>query len=331
MKALKCMICALLALCLLSVPAFASLPEPGVGAEYYVQDEANVLSSETEDQIVAYNIDLETACDGAQLVVVTVNYLDEDSDVAATRLMNDRGVGSADQSNGMLLLLVAREARGWLAVGSGLDDEFTDDVAGEYLEQYFWDDVDAGDFDGAVQTLTKELYDWYMDYYDVLGSSSGQSGAQYGDVYYAQPAQSSRSSAGSFASVLFLIIFVVLFLWIVSAASRFGRMRRWGYTGGFFPIFWFGGSRRYRDWYRRQPPPPPGGFGRSPGPGPRPSMNNPFTRSVRPRGGGFGGVSRGGGAGRSSGFRSGGGFRGGGGFHGGGFGGHSGGGGAGRR
>ncbi len=324
MRALKCTLAAILVLCMLAVPAWASLPDAGSGAAFYVQDEANVLSSETESRILEYNAFLESACDSAQLVVVTVNYLDEDADVAATRLMNDRGVGSAEQQNGMLLLLVAKEARGWLAVGSGLDDEFTDDVAGEYLEQYFWDDVDDGDFDDAVQTLTGRLYDWYLDYYGVSNMTADQSGMQYEEIY--DPAPSRHTTGVTILGLLSLFLIVIAVIWVMGAVSRFTQMRRGGYSGGFFPIFWFGGGRRYRDWYRRQPPPPPGpgGFGRSPGP--RPYTNSTFTRSARPRGGGFGGVSRGGGAGRSSG-----GFRGGGGFHGGGFGGHSGGGGAGRR
>ncbi len=318
MRALKCTLAALLALCLISVPAFASLPEVDADLTSCVLDQANVLSSETENQVYLYNAFLERECDGAQLVVVTVNYLDEDADVAATKLMNDIGVGSAAQNNGMLLLLVAREARGWLAVGDGLDGTFTENVAGNYLEQYFWDDVDDGDFDGAVLGLTKALYDWYLDYYDVSGSDVT---APMDDIYDMAPAPAPASGGGSFIGAVGLVILLVLLVWVLGAASRFSRMRRWGYTGGFFPIFWFGGGNRYRSWYRRQPPPPPGP-GPGPGPGPRPTGGSMFRSSgFRPGGG----RTSGGGAGRSSG----GSFRSGGGFHGGG--GHSGGGGAGRR
>ncbi len=341
MKALRTALVLLLTACLLTVPVYASLPEPGTGAAFYVQDEANVLSSETEQQLLEYNAYLERVCDGAQLAVVTVNYLDDDADVAATRLMNDRGLGSADQSNGMLLLLVAKEARGWLAVGAGLDRAFSDEQAGEYLEDYFWDDVDAGRFDQAVQTLTGKLYDWYLDYYGVSDTSYSQSGSSIQDIYGYEPAPVRQSRIGSIFRGLMVVLMLFVLVWILGAASRFTRMRRWGYSGGFFPIFWFGGRRRYRDWTRRQPPPPPGprgpggpaGFGGpggfmggsfgGPRPGARPTT---FTRPSPPRGSGFGGRSRGGGAGRSGGS-----FRGGGGFHGGGFGGHSGGGGAGRR
>ena len=100
---------ALLLVVLLAVPAWAIDLEPGTGDGFYVRDTANMLSTETEDLIAAYNASiLEPACDSAQLVVVTVRYLDQDADLAATELLSDWGVGSASQSNGMLLLLVGR-------------------------------------------------------------------------------------------------------------------------------------------------------------------------------------------------------------------------------
>ena len=165
MRALKKTAIILLILSLLAVPALAADIEPGTGSGFYVRDTANVLSSDTESTVAEYNAVLENQCDGAQLVVATVSYLDEDADVAATRLMNDWGVGDSSQANGMLLLLVANEHRGWLAIGDGIDGDFTGDMADEYLEDYFWPDVDRNRFDDAVQKLTEELYDWYLDYY----------------------------------------------------------------------------------------------------------------------------------------------------------------------
>ncbi len=323
MRALKCTLIALLALCLMSVPAFASLPEVDADMTSCVLDQANVLSSETENQIYLYNAFLERACDGAQLVVVTVNYLDEDADVAAAKLMNDIGVGSADQSNGMLLLLAAKEARGGVTAGDGIDEAFYDDFSEAYYDD-FWDDVDAGRFDDAVQALTGHIYDWYLDHYGVTDNvSSGVSGTPMDDIYDMAPAPARSSGRSAFIGSVGMILLLVLIIWLLGAASRFTRMRRWGYTGGFFPIFWFGGHRRYNDWYRRQPPPPPGP-GPGPGPGPRPGPRSTGGSMFR-SGGGFHGGGHAGGASRPSGsFRSGGG-----GFHGGG--GHSGGGFRGRR
>lgn len=322
MRVLKYALALLAALLLLAAPAYAIDLEPGTGAGFYVRDAANVLSPETESVIAEYNATLENNCDGAQLVVATVGYLDEDSDIAATELMNDWGVGGS-QNNGMLLLLVANEYRGWLAVGDGLDSAFDDNMAGRYLDNYFWDYIDADEFDEGVRSLAEHLYGWYLEYYDI------NTQVEVPPSGYSGTSAASQMAGGIMVLVVFLVIFLI-FLWIIVSLGRYSRMRTWGYGGGFFPIFWLGGGRRYRAYrnsYRTQPPPPPppgpGGFG---GPGtftPPPSRSffgttGRSSRPVRP-------TSRPGGAGRrSSGFRSGG-------FHGGGFGGHSGGGGAGRR
>ena len=291
-------------------------------------DRADVLSSETEELIAEYNAAvLEPACDNAQLVVVTVSYLDGDSDLAATELLNDWGVGSATQSNGMLLLLVTEEYRGWLAVGHGLSGAFDDDLAGRYLDEYFWDYIDRDQFDEGVQTLAGKLVEWYADYYGAdLSSYAG--GADYSPATQYAPAPAPAASGGAGFITAIFVIDVLLFLWVLGAMGRFTRMRRWGYTGGFFPIFWFGGRRRYNDWYRRQPPPPPGP---GPGPGGPAGFGGPGGFMGGGWGRGSGGANTVSGAGRrTSSFRGGGGgFHGGG--HGGGFGGHSGGGGAGRR
>ena len=92
-----------------SVPALAVVEQ---SSEYYVADYASVLSDATEKAIINYNGALETQCSGAQIVVVTVKYLDGMySDEYANQLFNDWGVGSKDENNGMLLLLAVNENR----------------------------------------------------------------------------------------------------------------------------------------------------------------------------------------------------------------------------
>lgn len=326
MKHRRIFISLLLVLMLLSVPAMAIDLEAGTGDAFYVQDTANVLSAATEAQIVAYNETLESQCSNAQLVVVTVNYLDEDSDVAALQLMNDWGVGSAENSNGMLLLLVANEYRGWLATGDGIDEVFTDKTADEYLNEYFWDYVDNDQFDEGVFFLSSAIYEWYLDYYGVSNtseysnSSTGLATEPYPHEYeYYEPHPPAQRRSGFGGVLTFIILFVIV--WTLLSGSHYRRMRGWGYTGSFWPLFWFGGPRMYRSWHRRYP---------GPGPGPRPPHGSPGphpggfsnTRRSGGFGSGFGGHS-GGGAGRTGGF--------GGSSRGGGFGGHGGGGGGGRR
>lgn len=312
MKTLKRISLILLAALLLTGSALAIELDAGSGNGFYVVDEANALSASTEQTVVDYNALLEQYCNNAQLVVVTVNYLDEATDVAATQLMNDWGVGSASESNGMLLLYVVQEARGWLAVGDGIDRDFTDDDAGDYLDKYFWDYVDAYEPDKAVLSLTEELVDWYEDYYNVdfddlaYGDSYGD---RYDSHYYDEPYRDPyyddyHERSGSSFSGFWTLLILLLIFWLLISLSRMGRMRRSGYTGGFWPVFWiFSGPRLWRSYRPRRPPPPrgprpphgPGGpGGPRPGPGgPRPGgpggPGGPRPGGPRPGPGGPGG------------------------------------------
>ncbi len=359
MKKYKTLLPVLLLLCalVLALPAQAVVDK---SESYYVADYAEVLSEATEQKIISANATLEQSCSGAQIVVVTVQYMDGMSaDEYAYTLFNDWGVGSSTENNGMLLVFATQENRGWLAVGSGINDSFTDDICGDYLDQYFWDDYDAGNYDAGVTALFDALYNWYLKEYNVSAgtaqsgtaqSGTAQSGAtQSGTAqngYYGYESEPTRSSGGGFSMLVLLMI--VLLLVLISASNC---RRRWGHWG-IWPFYYFA------PWWATRWGYGPGPFG---GPrGPYYGGQRPYDPNRRDRwgggggfggggfgggGGGFGGSGRGGsgggfgggfggraggGAGRSGGF--GGGFSGGGrsgGFGGGGFGGggHAGGGG----
>jgi len=268
---------------------------------FYVNDAAEVLSPETEEHILAINEKLVSDCHNAQLVVVSVPYTDGlYADEYAYQLFNDWGVGSDTENNGMLLLFATEENRGWLAVGSGIIGDFTDDMAGLYLDQYFWDYYDAQKYDEGVTALCNALYNWYRDYYGI--TSGGMTSIPAPPVYYA-PVQQPGYRSG--VSLDFIVILILLLLVLSARRTR----RIWGHWG-IWPFYYFSPwwpirTRRYytppvwRSHYHSQQNP---GF-------------RPPNTSYRPPSSGFGGGS-------SGGFG-----RGGGGFGGGGFGGRSGGGG----
>jgi len=151
--------------------------------DYYVTDDARVLTDATREDIITSNLDLEEMCDGAQIIIVTVKYLDGmTSDVYATRLFNSWDIGASTANNSMLLLLATEELKGWLVVGAGVSGAFTDKMAEEYLDTYFWPDVDAYRFDAAVRNICEALFSWYAGYYNLIQDYQG------GDDYVTQPA-----------------------------------------------------------------------------------------------------------------------------------------------
>ena len=217
--------------------------------EFYVADYAGVLSDETKQMIIDTNGYLETNCDGAQIVVVTIEYLDtfEYSDEYAVYLFNQWGVGDDTANNGMLLLLVTEENKGWLTTGAGISSDFTSNDADEYLNDYFWDYFDQGEYDTAVNSLFSNLVYWYEDEYGISGG--------FDEHYNPDPG---RYKPSAFQTIVtFFIrnawIFVFIIIIIMNMAADRRRFRNY-YMGLGVPIpryhfwyFWGGPHRSYHD------------------------------------------------------------------------------------
>ena len=73
--------------------------------EFFVNDQANILSSSTEEYIISKSAELERV-DGTQIVVVTVKNLEGSSiEQYANELFESYGIGDKDKNNGLLLIL----------------------------------------------------------------------------------------------------------------------------------------------------------------------------------------------------------------------------------
>jgi len=142
--------------------------------DFFVTDASGVLSERTRNDIISANIDLMERCQGAQIVIVTIPYLDGMfADEYAMRLMNNWGVGDSELDNGMLLLLVTEELRGGIVPGSGLSGIWNNAMIESTLNTHFWPEVDNRNFDTAVRNICEELFSWYATYYGVAASGGG--------------------------------------------------------------------------------------------------------------------------------------------------------------
>lgn len=302
MKRIKTSISLFIALCLVLCLCPAAFAVVSQSDSFYAADYANVLSNDTEQMICNYNGALEQQCDGAQVVVVTVDYLDGMySDEYAYQLFNDWGVGSAENNNGMLLLLATAENKAWLAYGMGLNSRIDSDDVDDMLEEYFWEDFDRGEYDAAVQKLFAQLLKWYDGVYgsNVANSAPTASGMGHGGGGYYDSGSNYYGGAYDNGSRLVSTVITIAVIAIVFSAIFGGsRRRRYGYRnsgGSWLPWFLLfnsqrNNSHRHHGW----------------------DDDDHFP----PFGGGFGGGR--GGFGGGSGF-GGGGFGGGSGFGGGGF------------
>lgn len=310
-----------------AMPALAAVPQRP--ANKYVLDEAGVLSSATEREIIKENEELFEEC-GAEIVIVAVDFLGgKDIEDYANDLFNTWGIGSSQRNNGILLVLAIGEENYYATTGYGLEDYFDGAKFQELFDDYLEEDFAAGRYDEGVKEFFDEVLDEVEDYYEHYEDEYTQPDSpDYDEPYYSSVRPSRwKSFMGIVSNVARIVIIMVVVIIVVRIFSGRGRGGRggppYGGGGGGGGNFWTGmmlgnmmGRNRRSHWGAPPPPPPPGGFG---GPGHRPGGHRP---------GGFGGFT---GGGRSGGFgagRSGGGFGGGGGFSGGGA---SRGGGAGRR
>lgn len=252
-----------------AVPASAAVTLPSLPADQCVVDDAGVLSDDVAAYMNELNGKLEANCSGAQIGVLTVQYTGSAStEEYALEAFNTWGIGSSENNNGVLILLVMESplyADGdyYLTYGDGFRNTTLDRQAST-LAQTMEDDFVAKDYDAAVETCASAVADTIAQIYGV-DLNSGAAAAPSGGF----------NLGAMIIAVALLVVMVILV---------FGPL-----LNSIFPFcFGFGLGRafrgpRYHYHYHHHhdhmpPPPPPRG--------PRP-----------PRGGGFGGGFGGGGFG----------------------------------
>lgn len=271
--------------------------------QFYANDPAGVLSSDTERYICDENYRLYDQCSGAEVVVVAVDFLGgRTSEEYAYEVFNDWGLGSPDEDNGVLILLSPGEEKYWIMTGDGLTGQLSPGALDNICSRYMEDDFDAGDYDKAALNTFKAVVAAVDEKY---GVSESDIDAYYGGGTTAEPyaPQPETESGGSgvvalVMTVVILFVVVVIVISIISSFRSIGRRRVYG-----APVvrprrtFWgFGRPMRPRP---PMPPPPPRPHDPPRGSGSRPGggLFGGGSSSAGRRSSG-GGSSRGGGAGR---------------------------------
>lgn len=308
---MKRLFSAVLALmCLLASAALAEIPEPT--EDFWVLDQADVLSEATEGEIFFSNQRLYDAC-GAEIVIVTI---DTSGDMRLEdfcySLYNDWEISE----RGLALVMAISDEDYYAMPGTSFNDVFSSDVLDQMFDESLEPDFAAGDYDAGAQAFFEAAFSHaadelnvdvsvsqgIADYNDFLEQNSG--GAQMAvrsssSGYYAP--EPHRNGGGSMG-LLVVIAVILLCLLIGSMGWRHRRYR--GGPGMPPPPRWFGGFFFHPRPRPPRPPRPPrgGGFFGGPGPGgfgagPRPGG---FGGARRFSGGGFGGARRSSGGGRGT-------------------------------
>ncbi|MFR7610132.1 MAG: TPM domain-containing protein [Christensenellaceae bacterium] len=207
LKLASIILAVVLCLLVLSAPAGAVV-QPN--SDFYVLDNENVLSAETEKYIIDRNLNLVSNCKGAQVcVVVTDSTNGQDIEEYATELFNAWGIGSKTEDNGVLILFLTDDDNYWIMPGIGLERVLTERV----LRQIIDDDCEPSfarkDYDSAAKTTFIAINQVVCNYYSQDPNGSGDSDNfpnNNGNNYYPDdhPDYNSGSSCLSCGSCLAL-------------------------------------------------------------------------------------------------------------------------------
>lgn len=165
MKKFFVLLCAIVLVISLSFSSFAiNLPEPT--NDFFVNDFANVISEDNEDEIMKIGADLYSQTT-AQVVVVTVDSLDGyDVDEYAIELGREWGVGSKD-NNGVVILLSLTDRQISIQVGYGLEGCLNDGKVGRILDDYASPHLRTDDFSTGLTECYKAVANIVCEEYSV--------------------------------------------------------------------------------------------------------------------------------------------------------------------
>lgn len=165
--AIKCVIIALAATVLAAVgaaglesTASAVAPSGGDGG-IFVQDGANVLSSDTEDYIRRSNEKWEKDSKlPAQLLVVTAGKTPDGKSIEdwSMSLAEKYKPGDKEKDTGLVYAVAVDDHKDRLEVGYGLEDKITDSMASQMIREAEAD-YKKGDYDAGVKALVKAVGD----------------------------------------------------------------------------------------------------------------------------------------------------------------------------
>lgn len=302
-----------LALCLgLATPAAADLLEQSDA--FYVADYADVLSADLEEDIYWTNYEeLYKYCDGAEIVVVTVNNTGGmNTEDYCYKVFSEWGIGG-EKNNGVLILLSIFDKKYFTMVGKNLLNDLDADVLYKFQAAGFEEAFDRGDYESAVEQM-------FQNCLDVLRTKFS---ANYdGVITDGGSANDTPWLVTLLGGLLIMILAFVIFASVINAINKSAAVKQGTASPGSSPLLWWmlgRNSARDTHIHVHTPPRPRGttgytnsrggggmGGGGSFGAGTKrtgssTSARSSFSGSFRGSSGGrgFGGGRMGGGGGRS--------------------------------
>lgn len=184
-----------------------------------VNDTANVLDTGTRAELDRRIRALEKAS-GDVVVVATVNTFAPYGSIEeyATKLFERAGIGTRSKDNGALVVLAVKDKRVRIEVGYGLEEFITDGFAGETIREAMLPAFRRGDYGQGILVGTTS----------VINRIADRRGVTLADV--PREVRDDRSSdEPDFATVIFFVIVLLLFILRITRGRGPGLRRRGGW------------------------------------------------------------------------------------------------------
>ncbi len=177
----------------------ATVPKPT--GDIYVQDFAGLLSSDQKAELNRIASQLEDGT-GAQIAVLTIDSLEgEDIEGFSNRAFREYELGSAEENNGVMLIISMEERELWVEVGYGLEGALPDGKVGRILDEFTVPYMKQNAPDEAIFNTMKVFYEEIAKEYNWDGES----------VNPVQPESSNEGGGVSMSTIIMIIIIVILF------------------------------------------------------------------------------------------------------------------------
>lgn len=165
---------------LLSV-SFAAIPNY---SDFYVNDFADVLSAEEENELTTILSKLTTDTT-AEVVVVTVNSLEGYAPIDyATQIGQTWGVGKKDTDNGLVILYAKSENKIAVATGYGVEGILPDSKVGRILDEQYVPLRDQGNVSQGIINATKIYVDELYKNKEEIGVTTTQNSDSFEWIFF---------------------------------------------------------------------------------------------------------------------------------------------------
>lgn len=155
-KSFIAMLILVLGMLQLSFVSFAKISIPTATSEFYVNDFANVFSTDEETRLIDNAIALSEQYDGVQVVITTIDSLNGTTiENYALEMYNQYEIGKNDM--GLLILLSTNDRQIRIEIGKAMESYINDSKAGRFIDNYAIPYLKENKFDEGLINLQEAL------------------------------------------------------------------------------------------------------------------------------------------------------------------------------